>query len=325
MLTENGDLACLQAADGKTLWQPQHPAGLQGRESQVAHQRVAFGGRRSADRDARAATQASLVALDKSTGETIWTSKELSDRAGYSSGVVAEVQGIRTLLAFTAAAAVGLRADDGQLLWRYEPVANRTANVTTPVLYQDKAFYSSAYGTGCALLELKADNGSMEAKEVYFKPRNDEPPRRSGAGRRLPLRVLQRHPHLHGVRDGEGDVEGPQRGQGIADLCRRPALPCSAKRTWWAWPEATTEAYRETGRFEVADQGWPSWAHPVVSGGRLYIRNQGVLNSYDIRAAKNGGAPPSWSTEERLFEGTELDPQTGTRNTTNRNAAVSMN
>ena len=55
--------------------------------------------------------------------------------------------------------------------------------------------------------------------------------------------------------------------------------------------EATTEEYREKGRFEVADQGWPSWAHPVVSGGRLYIRNQGVLNCYDIRASKNGGAP----------------------------------
>ena len=42
--------------------------------------------------------------------------------------------------------------------------------------------------------------------------------------------------------------------------------------------------YREKGRFSIADQGWPSWAHPVVSGGRLYIRNQGTLTSYDVRA-----------------------------------------
>jgi hypothetical protein len=48
--------------------------------------------------------------------------------------------------------------------------------------------------------------------------------------------------------------------------------------------EATPAGYREKGRFGITDQGWPSWAHPVVSGGRLYIRNQGTLTSYDVRA-----------------------------------------
>jgi hypothetical protein len=48
--------------------------------------------------------------------------------------------------------------------------------------------------------------------------------------------------------------------------------------------EATPAGYREKGRFTIADQGWPSWAHPVVSGGRLYLRNQNVLASYDVRA-----------------------------------------
>ena len=48
--------------------------------------------------------------------------------------------------------------------------------------------------------------------------------------------------------------------------------------------EASPTGYREKGRFRITDQGWPSWAHPVVSGGRLYIRNQGTLSSYDIRA-----------------------------------------
>jgi hypothetical protein len=48
--------------------------------------------------------------------------------------------------------------------------------------------------------------------------------------------------------------------------------------------EATPEAYREKGRFRISDQGWPSWAHPVVCGGRLYLRNQGILECFDIRA-----------------------------------------
>ena len=48
--------------------------------------------------------------------------------------------------------------------------------------------------------------------------------------------------------------------------------------------EATPTGYKEKGRFEITDEGLPSWAHPVVSDGRLYIRNQQTLASYDIRA-----------------------------------------
>jgi outer membrane protein assembly factor BamB len=47
--------------------------------------------------------------------------------------------------------------------------------------------------------------------------------------------------------------------------------------------EVTPRGYRETGRFQIADQGLPSWAHPVVSGGRLFIRNQNTLTAYDVR------------------------------------------
>jgi hypothetical protein len=48
--------------------------------------------------------------------------------------------------------------------------------------------------------------------------------------------------------------------------------------------EVSAAGYREVGRFEIADQGLPSWAHPVVSGKRLFLRNQNVLSVYDVAA-----------------------------------------
>jgi hypothetical protein len=48
--------------------------------------------------------------------------------------------------------------------------------------------------------------------------------------------------------------------------------------------EASPSAYAEKGRFTIDDQGWPSWAHPVICGGKLFIRNQGVLACYDVKA-----------------------------------------
>jgi outer membrane protein assembly factor BamB len=46
--------------------------------------------------------------------------------------------------------------------------------------------------------------------------------------------------------------------------------------------EANPDAYKEKGRFSISDFGLPSWAHPVISHGTLFIRNQSSLASYQI-------------------------------------------
>ena len=107
---------------------------------------------------------AGMVALDKMTGKTVWVSKELSDAAGYSSPIVADVQGVRTIVTLTSAAGVGVRASDGKLMWRHPAVANDTANIATPVFADNKVFYSSDYGTGGALLALRAQSGEVRRR-----------------------------------------------------------------------------------------------------------------------------------------------------------------
>ena len=164
VLTESGDLACLRAQDGSTVWQ-----------RNILHD---FGGRNIpwlisesplVDGDDVIVTpggrNAGIVALDKMSGKTIWTSKELSDEAGYASVIVADVQGVRTLMTLTAEAGVGVRASDGKLEWRYPRVANNTANIATPIFFDNKVFYTSAYGTGAALLGLTAQSGEIKAQD----------------------------------------------------------------------------------------------------------------------------------------------------------------
>jgi hypothetical protein len=49
--------------------------------------------------------------------------------------------------------------------------------------------------------------------------------------------------------------------------------------------EATPQGYKEKGRFDPPDQSdTSSWSHPVIAGGKLYLRDQDVLLCYDIRA-----------------------------------------
>ena len=54
------------------------------------------------------------------------------------------------------------------MLWSYNRVANRTANIATPIARGNRVFLSSDYGTGAALLALTACGNGSSAREVYF-------------------------------------------------------------------------------------------------------------------------------------------------------------
>ncbi len=282
VLTENGDLACLKSRDGTVLWQRNILKEFGGRtikwlisESPLVDGNLVIvtpGG-----------PNAGIVALDKMSGRTVWTSRELSDEAGYASLVVADVQGVRTVMTLTAAAGVGVRASDGQLMWAYRPVANKTANVATPVFFDNKVFYTSAYSTGAALLELTAQGGRVAAREIYF---TREMQNHHGG-------VVLVNGYLYGFSNAiltclefaTGKMMWRHRSVGKGSLTYADGnLYLQSEDNVVGLAEATPAGYRERGRFGIPDSGLPSWAHPVVSGGTLYVRNQGTLTSYDIRA-----------------------------------------
>jgi outer membrane protein assembly factor BamB len=282
VLTENGDLVCLTAVDGKVVWRRNILREFSGRNISwlVSESPLVDGNRVIVMPGGR---NAGIAALDKMTGATMWVTKELSDEAGYSSPVVADVQGVRTIMAFTGNAAVGVRVSDGKLMWRYGNASNNTANITTPVYADGKVFFTSAYGTGGALLQLQAKGQDVTAQEIYF------------------TRNMQNHHggvvlvdgHLYGFNNSiltcmefaTGKVLWRDRSVGKGSVAYADGhLYVLSEDNVVGLVEASPMAYREKGRFSIADQGWPSWAHPVVSGGRLYLRNQNVLASYDVRA-----------------------------------------
>jgi outer membrane protein assembly factor BamB len=281
VLTENGDLACLKT-DGTAVWQRNILRDFGGRnlrwlisESPLVDRNnviVSPGGR-----------NAGMVALDKMTGKTVWTSKDLSDPAGYASPIVADVQGVRTVMTLTSSAGVGVRANDGKLMWHYTRAANNVANIATPVYFDNKVFYSSAYDTGGALLGLSAQNGEVSATEIYFT-RNMK--NHHGG-------VVLVNGYLYGFNDSiltclefsTGNQMWRDRSVGKGTITYADGnLYLQGENNIVGLAEASPTAYKEKGRFTIADQGRPSWAHPVVSGGRLYVRNQATLSAYDIKA-----------------------------------------
>lgn len=226
---------------------------------------------------------ASVVALDKATGKDIWKSQ--SDRAGYSSVMPFEMGGNTNLVAFTGAGVMGLGLKNGELLWRYDSVSNRTANIATPIVAKDQIFVSSDYGTGCALLKLSASGGSVSAKEVYFN------------------REMRNHyttsvlvgEYLYGfssailtaMKLSTGEVAWKDRSVGKGNcIYAEQRLYCVGENGAIGLIEPDPKAYKEISRFQITKGDLPMWTPPVIANGRLYLRDQDVLYSYDIRRGK---------------------------------------
>ena len=223
---------------------------------------------------------ASVVALNKRNGEVIWKSQ--SDRAGYSSAIAYDYAGSRKLAVLSGEGAMGLEMSNGELLWRYNKVSNRTANIATPIYANGHVFVSSAYGTGCALIKLP---GSKDDKmqEVYFN---------SDMQNHYNTSVLVGD-YLYGasgnaawiaMKWSTGEVAWKERavGKGMV-LFADGLLFMQSEKGVLGLAEADPAAYKELSRFEIKIGNYPLWTQPVLSNGVLYVRDQDTLMAYQVK------------------------------------------
>lgn len=228
---------------------------------------------------------ASVVALDKMTGETVWTSKGLSDGASYCSAVIAEHGGRRIILTMTAKYVVGLVAETGEFLWKHKHETDYDIHAVAPVYDDGLVFYTGGYGSGSGVLELSPDGRSVTPrwKDTTLDCQHHGVVLLDGyiygTGHKtselvcLDMKTGKIVWRTREVRQGatvfaDGMLyvyEGPRRG--IVSLVK-----------------ATPAGYQRTGSFKVTEGTDNHWPHPTIAHGRLYIRHGNALIAYDIAA-----------------------------------------
>jgi len=293
-----GDVVCLDTDKGAVLWQKNFAKDFGGKMMSG----WGFSESPLVDGQKLVCTpggpEAGIVALDKNTGAEIWRSKipEFGDGgkdgAAYSSIVISEACGVKQYVQLMGRGVVGVEAATGKYLWGYGKVANKTANIPTPIVHGDYVFCSTGYGAGAALLKLNRTPTGVEAEEVWF----------------LEAKKLQNHhggmvmvgKYLYG---GTGHNAGfPvcvewETGNIVWNGGRGPGSGSAAvvyadgyfylryQNGIFAEIEATPDGYKLRGSFEIPEsKEKPSWAHPVVAGGRLYLREQDNLFCYDLKS-----------------------------------------
>ncbi len=191
VLGTSGDLVCLETKSGKIRWQKNLARDFGGKMMSVwkwSESPLIDGDRLICT---PGVADAGLVALNKTTGELIWKTKlpDLGpvgkDGAGYTSIVAADIDGVRQYLTIIGRGAVGVSAADGKLLWNYNRIANRVANIPSPVVQGNFVFVTTSYKTGSAALETLKERSKVRCRRsLFLEPQGiREPPWRRRLGR----------------------------------------------------------------------------------------------------------------------------------------------
>ena len=286
-LGSDGDLVCLDAANGKEVWRKHVRTDFGGKYGQWAYAEsplvdgeqliVTPGG-----------TNATLIALNKRTGDLIWKCAvaDGSD-ASYSSVIIAEFSGVKQYVQFLASGLMGVDAKTGKLLWRFEKTAKGSPAVIMTVLVGDGMVYSGAFRANTALIKPVLKDGEFTVEEVYS---NNKLPIGLGG-------VVKAGDYFYGssstsvmcVDFKTGTVKWEERAIGPCSwLAADKRIYLHAESGDVALIEPTAEAYREKGRFSPSNSPTrgpaKAWAYPVVANGRLFIREQNSLWCYDVKA-----------------------------------------
>ena len=240
------------------------------------------------------APDASVVALDKRTGKTIWTSKGLSDEYGYCAPLLVEHGKAHLVVTMTGKAIVGIEAATGKLLWRH-PYRNRYAgHHITPIYHDGHIFATCGYGKGSIMLTLSPD-----ARQVTVRWTNPRLDTHYGG-------VVLVDGYVYGSTHKRktwaclewttGRLQYEDKGVGKGSVAAADGiLYCYGEDGILALVRPNPKRFETISSFKIRRGSGQHWAHPVICGGRLYIRHGGVLMAFDIKSGpkQSSELPPA--------------------------------
>ena len=279
----SGVLSCFDASTGKLKWRHEF-------SKQYPHTSPLFGTAMSPLVDNRSVIvhvgghdKGALTAFDTETGAVKW-SNDL-DGPAYSSPIIVTLAGVRQLVTFMQKDFVGVEAATGKLLWKLPQKSEYDENSVTTIAYKDTLIYSKEE-KGLTAIRLVSQGGQIVPHEVWSSKE---------------AAMFFSSPVLEG--DTLFGFSVLKKGQFVA-------LDAATGKTLWQSPGRmgenaailnlggkallllTNEAklivlplnareYAPAAEYTVADR--PTWAHPVLIGNRILIKDETTLRSLKIQ------------------------------------------
>jgi len=286
-VTAGGDYVCLATDTGKELWRKGFQKDFDGQKSGWGYCDYPL-----VDGDRVILTpggeKATVVALDKKTGEIVWKcALPGGDRAAHAVLVTAEFGGVRQYVNHLTTKMIGVAAADGKLLWTYSGLGARVATTHAPVVDKDTVFYPSGYGVGHVLLKVSKKDDQFAAEEVY-KGRGDYVPW-LGSPTQLGQHVfINPTKGLACLSRKDGATVWAENLGRCSYTVADGRLYVRSQKGTVTLADADPAGFRKRGEFTPPPGAGraasdPFWTFPVVANGRLYLRDFDTLLAYDVR------------------------------------------
>jgi len=280
LMSGQGRIACHELETGKCRWYKDTLDEFQGKNIRwgIAESVLIDGNKVICTPGGKNAT---VVALDKMTGETIWTTKGLSELSAYCSPSVIERGDLRILLTMVQKSVVGIDIQTGRLLWRVGHEVDYDISAVTPVYVNGAIIVSNAYGNGSLMFELAPDGMSVtrkwaqESLDVHHGG------------------MLLINGNVHGANGREWQCLDPKTGQVKyaskltgkgSGIYADGMLYCYGEKGQLGLARVSPTGYDLVSSFKITKGKKQHWAHPAISDGRLYIRHGEVLMCFDVKA-----------------------------------------
>jgi outer membrane protein assembly factor BamB len=290
--TGTGNLFCVERENGKIVWSKDFEKDAEGvptfhgmTEAPVIDGDKVFwnpGGKRI-----------NVAALNRFSGELIWTSAGKGERSAYNQGNLIRLPSGNIFVTFSAYNLMGFNAETGELLWSQLqdnlPPEKRTFGMgdthTNNIIYSDGSIYYQAGDGNCGVKLRLSDDG----KTITEEWRNKRFDGYMGG-------IIKIDGHIYGTGTGSPMLYSVDAANGkMTDSLRigSGALISADNMLYYYSQRGDLHLIsyyngkmKEISSFHISKGTQQHFSHPVIYQGVLYQRHGQVLMAYDIRAGK---------------------------------------
>ncbi|MBX3746362.1 MAG: PQQ-like beta-propeller repeat protein [Verrucomicrobiae bacterium] len=277
LLSRRGDLFALDAATGAVAWQKDIA-----REVGARIPTWGFAGSVLIDGD-RAVLNVGAhgAAVDKHSGRLLW--KSGTAESGYATPVPFQHAGQSLYLLFGARELAAVRADNGRKVWSHAWRTSHDVNAADPIVAgPNRVFLASGYNRGAALLEIRGSRPAVVWENKNIRSQMNAPVLLDG--------------HLYAIDGDHGkarlrcvELDSGQvkwtfddPNHGALSIANGYLIVIGERGELLIGP-ASPEGFQPVSRAQIG--GGRFWTTPVLSHGRLYLRNAaGSLWCLDLGA-----------------------------------------
>ncbi len=270
-----GELRCLDASSGRLIWRKNL---LQENSGKSAPYGVAISPLIVKDRlitHAGGKGGKSVVAYNKTTGAKLWS--VLDDSSAYASPMYVELAGVPQILTYTGDRVLGLKLEDGALLWEHPWHTQYDINAAQPVLVSpNRVLLSSGYGHGAAVIEVaKAGAPKVVWQNKLLKNKFSSSVVHEGFIYGLDENILS----CVDAATGDRKWKGGRYGYGQVMLAQGHLI-VTAETGEVILVKANPQQWQEISKFQAMDS--KTWNQPAIAQGKLVVRSEKQMASFDI-------------------------------------------